>query len=76
VAVGSQAVAAADRLPGTDPDGWVRLRLRLDWPDEVPARLLGAGTSIEVLDPPDIRDRLAAIARGVTDRYEAAPVAR
>jgi len=72
-AVGSQAVASAERIAVADPDGWIRLRLRLDWPDEVPARLLAAGTSIEVLDPPDIRDRLSRIARRVADRYEAAP---
>jgi len=72
-AVGSQAVASAERIAVADPDGWIRLRLRLDWPDEVPARLLAAGASIEVLDPPEIRDRLARIARRVADRYEAAP---
>jgi predicted DNA-binding transcriptional regulator YafY len=72
-AVGSHAVAAAERIAAADPDGWIRMRLRLDWPDEVPARLLAAGASIEVLDPPEIRDRLARIARRVADRYEAAP---
>jgi predicted DNA-binding transcriptional regulator YafY len=72
-AVGSHAVAAAERIAAADSDGWIRLRLRLDWPDEVPARLLAAGASIEVLDPPEIRDRLARIARHVADRYEAAP---
>ena len=35
-------------LDGPDPDGWLRLRLRLDWPDEAPAhhaprRTLGRG---------------------------------
>jgi predicted DNA-binding transcriptional regulator YafY len=72
-AVGSQAVSVAERLPDTDPAGWIHLRLRLDWPDEVPARLLAAGSFIEVLDPPEIRDRLVRIARRVLDRYEAAP---
>lgn len=72
-AVGARAVAAAERLPDIDPDGWVRLRLRLDWPDEAPAQLLAAGSSIEVLDPPEIRDRLVRIARRVLDRYGAAP---
>ena len=72
-AVGSQAVAAAERLADPDPDGWIRLRLRLDWPDEVPAQLLAAGSSIEVLDPPEIRDRLIRIARRVLERYGAAP---
>ncbi len=72
-AVGSQAVAAAERLSGPDAGGWLRLRLLLDWPDEVPARLLAAGSSIEVLDPPEIRDRLVRIARRVLDRYGVAP---
>ena len=72
-AVGSGAVDAADRLPEDDPAGWIRLRLRLDWPDEVPARLLAAGSSIEVLDPPEIRDRLVRIARRVLERYGVAP---
>jgi len=72
-AVGSQAVAAAERLSEPDPDGWIRLRLRLDWPDEVPGQLLAAGSSIEVLDPPEIRDRLVRIARRVLERYGAAP---
>jgi predicted DNA-binding transcriptional regulator YafY len=72
-AVGSQAVAVAERLPGQDPAGWLRLRLRLDWPDEVAAQLLAAGSSIEVLDPPEIRDRLVRIARRVLDRYGVAP---
>ena len=30
-------------LPAEDPDGWRHLRLRLDWPEEVPGRLLGRG---------------------------------
>jgi len=72
-AVGSQAVADADRLPDADADGWLRLRLRLDWPDEVAARLLAAGSSIQVLEPPEVRERLLRIARRVIDRYEAAP---
>ena len=71
-AVGSQVVAAATRLLDEDSEGWIRLRLRLDWPEEVPAQLLAAGASIEVLDPPEIRDRLIRIARRVVDRYEVA----
>jgi predicted DNA-binding transcriptional regulator YafY len=72
-AVGSHAVAAAERLSGPDAGGWLRLRLLLDWPDEVPARLLAAGSSIEVLDPPEVRDRLVRIARRVLDSYGVAP---
>jgi predicted DNA-binding transcriptional regulator YafY len=72
-AVGSAAVEAAERLEEADPDGWLRLRMRLDWPEEVPALLLAAGSSMEVLDPPAVRDGLIRIARRIVERYEAAP---
>jgi predicted DNA-binding transcriptional regulator YafY len=72
-AVGGAAVEAAERLDEPDPEGWTHLRLRLDWPDEVPALLLAAGSSMEVLDPPAIRDGLVRIARRIVERYESAP---
>jgi predicted DNA-binding transcriptional regulator YafY len=68
-AAGRRTVAEAERLPETDADGWLRLRLRLDWPLEVPLLLLRAGPDIEVLDPPEIRSRVAELARRVADRY-------
>jgi predicted DNA-binding transcriptional regulator YafY len=72
-AVGYGVVAAAERLedPGSDPDGWLRLRLRLDWPDEAPRVLLSAGRWVEVLAPPDVRARVASTARAVVERYPA-----
>ena len=67
-AVGERVVAAADQL--ADPEeGWSRLRLRLDWPDEAAGRLLGVGPGLEVLEPPDIRRRVIALARAVVERY-------
>jgi predicted DNA-binding transcriptional regulator YafY len=69
-AVGGAAVDAAVRLPADDPDGWQRLRLRLDWPTEVPARLLSVGPYLEVLEPPEIRQRLIEIARATAARYD------
>ena len=69
--IGNLAVETADRLDEPDPDGWVRLRLRLPWPDEVPALLLGVGSGLEVLDPPEVRDRLVATAERVLGRYRA-----
>jgi predicted DNA-binding transcriptional regulator YafY len=68
-AVGHATVEAAERLPGTDPDDWLRLRLRLDWPDEAPVVMLRAGRWVEVLGPPDVRARVAAIARDIAARY-------
>jgi predicted DNA-binding transcriptional regulator YafY len=79
--VGERTVERAERLPGPDTDGWLRLRLQLDWPDEVPGRLLGVGAGIEVLEPTEMRDRIARRAAavlalyGATEEEPAAPTA-
>ena len=70
-AVGMAAVEAAERLPEADPDGWLRLRLELPWPDEVHARLLAAGSSVEVLEPIEVREHLIATATRIVARYRA-----
>jgi predicted DNA-binding transcriptional regulator YafY len=67
--IGSRAMETAERLDDPDPDGWTRMRLRLQWPDEVPGLLLGAGPHVEVLEPADIRDRIVATAERVLVRY-------
>jgi predicted DNA-binding transcriptional regulator YafY len=68
-AVGERVVDTAERLQVTDPEGWIHLRLRLSWPEEVPGKLLAAGPSLEVLEPPDVRARVAGMARAVAERY-------
>jgi predicted DNA-binding transcriptional regulator YafY len=70
-AVGHRSVASAEPLGEPEPDGRVRLRLRLEWPDEVPAMLLAAGPSLEVLTPGEVRDRMVVLARRIVERYEA-----
>lgn len=67
--VGSRAVQDAERLDEPDPEGWLRLRLRLDWPGEVPARLLAVGADVEVLAPEETRLRVVRLARAVAERY-------
>ena len=71
-AVGHRATEAAERLDEPDPEGWLRLKLRLDWPEEVPRRVLYAGKDVEVLEPAAIRERIARLAGGIVDRYEPA----
>ncbi len=66
--VGWQAVESAERLDEPDPD-WARLRLDLRWPGEVPGHLLAMGSSLEVLAPVEIRERVIATARRVVERY-------
>jgi len=68
-AVGNATVDAAEYLADPDPESWLRLRVRLDWPDEAAGRLLAAGRWVEVLDPPDIRARVADTARAIAERY-------
>jgi predicted DNA-binding transcriptional regulator YafY len=72
-AAGYAVVQAAESLNDPDPEGWLRLRLRMDWPDEVAGVLLGAGRWVEVLEPPEVRARVAATARAVAERYAADP---
>jgi predicted DNA-binding transcriptional regulator YafY len=71
-AVGMRVVDNAVRLGDADPDGWLRLRVRLDWPDEAAARLLRAGPQVEVLEPAEIRTQVADLARRIAARYPAA----
>jgi len=70
---GHAALEAAEYLPDPDPEGWLRLRLRMDWPDEAPRVLLGAGRWVEVLGPPDVRAQAAATARAIAGHYAADP---
>jgi predicted DNA-binding transcriptional regulator YafY len=69
-AVGGSVVRAAETLPDEDPDGWTRLRIRLDYPEEAAGVLLRAGPLVDVLSPPDVRAEVAATARAVAARYE------
>jgi predicted DNA-binding transcriptional regulator YafY len=67
--VGRSAVAGAERLGEPDGDGWVRLKLRVEWPDEAPRTLLGMGPDLEVIEPAGVRERLAELARETVARY-------
>ncbi len=62
--------ATAVELPD-EPGGWRRVRVTFDWPREVAGRLLALGGSVEVLEPPELRDEIAGLARDVLARYDA-----
>lgn len=68
--IGAEAFVSAETLAADDKDGWVRLRLRLTYPHDAPGRLLGLGSHLEVLAPPETRQRVVALARGVVARHE------
>lgn len=72
-ALGSHAVQAAETLEASDPDGWTRLRVRVEWPDSAAAAFVRVGGDCEVLEPADLRDRVVRHAAGVLERYGALP---
>ncbi len=71
--VGAATVRAAEQVnpPDSDPAGWTTLRLRIDWPAEIPARMLALGASAEVLEPPELRSQVGGLARRVAQQYPA-----
>lgn len=60
------ATAAASE---PDPDGWVRTRLPVESLDVAYTYLLQLGPEVEVLDPPELRSRLAAAAERMRQLY-------
>ncbi|HEX2470982.1 MAG TPA: YafY family protein [Candidatus Limnocylindrales bacterium] len=66
---GRGTVAASQRVDETDHPGTIRLRLRLSYPDEAPGMLLAVGPNLEVIDPPEVRDKLVLLATRIVDRY-------
>jgi hypothetical protein len=68
-AVGGGVMRAAETLPEEDPEGWSRLRIRLDYPEEAAGVLLRAGPVVDVISPPEVRAEVAATARAVAARY-------
>ena len=51
-------------------DGAVMLDIERAWDEEMIPQLLGLGDTVEVLEPADIRDRIADEARRIVARYE------
>jgi predicted DNA-binding transcriptional regulator YafY len=66
---GRGPVDRAERSVDPDFPGQVRLRLTLGYPDDVPGLLLAVGPNLEVIGPPDIRERVIKLADLVSARY-------
>ena len=56
--IGERPFDTVERLDEPDPDGWLRIRVRLDWPNEASTQILAVGPGCEVLEPPDLRRRV------------------
>jgi predicted DNA-binding transcriptional regulator YafY len=60
------------REDAPDADGWVRQELVFDSRAVAGAALLALGPEVDVLDPPELRQDLAAVARAVLERMTCA----
>ncbi|MFE7558486.1 helix-turn-helix transcriptional regulator [Kitasatospora sp. NPDC057500] len=57
--------------PDATPDGWTEARIPIESVDHAHGEFLRLGTGIEVLSPPELRDRIAATVRTLAARYRA-----
>ena len=71
--IGDRPFDTLERLDEPDPDGWLRVKVTLDWPNEVVSQILAVGPECELLAPVDIRERVAAQARRVAAHYDSTP---
>ena len=67
--IGDRPFDTLERIDEPDPDGWIRVRVQLDWPNEVVPQILAIGPDCELLEPADLRERVAAQARRVASHY-------
>jgi predicted DNA-binding transcriptional regulator YafY len=71
--VGDRPFDTMERLADPDPDGWLRVRLKLDWPNEVVSQILAVGPNCELLEPAELREKIGAQARSVASQYDPPP---
>lgn len=68
----NQARAALEAAGDADDDGWVTLDLMLEHPDQALWDLIRFGDACEVLEPADLRERMASMATAMASRYATA----
>ena len=67
--VGARVMDEAEPVEDLVGEGWLGLRLRLDWPDEVAGHLLSMGPDIEVVEPIELRTEIRQLAGQLVERY-------
>jgi predicted DNA-binding transcriptional regulator YafY len=72
--IGDRPYETLVRLEEPDPDGWLHVRVTLDWPNEVVPQILAIGPDCELLAPAELREKVASQAARLAERY-ADPVA-
>jgi predicted DNA-binding transcriptional regulator YafY len=73
--IGDRPFGTLERLDEPDPDGWLHVRVKLDWPNEAVAQILAVGARCELLEPAELRERIAAQARALAAHYDTAGAA-
>ena len=68
--VGDRPFESLERIEEPDPDGWVRVRLNLDWPNEVDSQILAVGPDCVLLEPAELREKVATLASRVAAQYD------
>jgi predicted DNA-binding transcriptional regulator YafY len=66
---GDGAQTAISSASEPDRDGWRVLTLTFEHDRAAAHRLAGFGDIVEVLGPPEVRDRLIVTAHAIIDRY-------
>ena len=64
---------AVRRLAPADEHGWTVVSLRLETFESAGEYLLGLGPQVEVLEPPELRERVRQQAAAVSAAYEQTP---
>ena len=71
--IGERPYDTIERLDEPDPDGWLRIRVKLDWPNEVTSQILAVGPDCELLEPVELRPKIGAQAGRVAAHYAERP---
>src|SRR5438093_4765271 len=74
--IGERPFDTIERLDSPDPDGWLRIRVKLDWPNEVTTQILAVGPDCELLEPVELRARIGAQASRLAGHYTDGPAAK
>jgi predicted DNA-binding transcriptional regulator YafY len=61
--------AAAESAGPSDTDGWITVQIPIESIDRAATDLLRLGAEAEVLEPPELRDRIASLAADISRLY-------
>jgi predicted DNA-binding transcriptional regulator YafY len=68
----ASARTAIATAPEPDAEGWVELTISMEHHDHAARSLLAFGDALEVLDPPELRQRMAEVTASMSARYAVA----